>query len=259
MKTGAVLIFVLYFVVPCASLSAASLIRTVGGESMSLVLLEAIPDQGTVVYAIEDQLPEGVYPRDISEGGRYDTFLNKVKWGPFFDDQTRVVSYELVVSIEQEVALVGAVSWDGLEPQAADGPDSAVVPGGGFYSWILERFGVEALLSDQSDPTGDLDNDHVSLLGEFAFGLDPFAIDQPLTRLRLDDQSQLELSIQKRDELGEVTLKFWRSIDMLEWSEFDPGETLRREELGDGIIAVDYAIPRAGSAEFFQLRLSLPE
>ncbi|MGK0239612.1 MAG: hypothetical protein ACI92G_003090 [Candidatus Pelagisphaera sp.] len=238
------------------SASASSLIRTFDD---GLVTLEAVPDPDTVVYAMEEQLPEDAYPRTVSHNGAYDPYLNKVKWGPFFDDAARILSYQIVSSEEIEIPLTGIVSWDGAQAQAAEGPALGIIPGGGFYGWILEQLGAEALLNSESDPAGDLDDDSVGLLGEFVFGLDPLKSDQANIHLQFDPIGPtLELSLQRRINLGEVSVGIWRSSDLQDWAEFDPG-IVTMEDLGEGLQSLDYAWPFSGMPEFIQFRYELPE
>ena len=242
-----------------SSTYGASLNRSIDLVTGVVTLLVA-PDANTVIYALEEQLPEGVFPRDISHEGAYDVYLNKVKWGPFMDDEERILTYQIVVEGETELAITGAASWDGSEAQAAEGAESGVFTGGGFYSWILANFGPEALVDEQVDTSYDSDRDVIGLLGEFVFGLDPNAVDSPETEFHYDRVgSKLELSLRKRAELGEVTLSFWRSPDLEDWTEFDPGDAIDLQNLGEGIEALSYSWPASGGDEFIQLRYSLPD
>lgn len=47
------------------------------------------------VYAVEDQPPVGWQVTQISDGGVFDANNNRVKWGLFFDNSTRVLTYTL--------------------------------------------------------------------------------------------------------------------------------------------------------------------
>jgi hypothetical protein len=59
------------------------------------VMIEVIPAQSTAAYALEDTPPDGWYVSDINEGGTWDSVNKKVKWGPFFDNQQRTVTYKV--------------------------------------------------------------------------------------------------------------------------------------------------------------------
>jgi len=51
------------------------------------------PDPSTQVYAVEDTPPSGWAVSDISHGGLFDGLTEKVKWGFFFDNDPRVLTY----------------------------------------------------------------------------------------------------------------------------------------------------------------------
>lgn len=59
------------------------------------VTLEVTPATNVVVYAVEDQPPDGWAVRSVGNGGVSDTARSpaKVKWGPFFDAQPRTLAY----------------------------------------------------------------------------------------------------------------------------------------------------------------------
>lgn len=48
-----------------------------------------------MVYAAEDQVPAGWTVSQISDPGIFDAFLGKVKWGPFFDANPRILTYQV--------------------------------------------------------------------------------------------------------------------------------------------------------------------
>ena len=58
------------------------------------VELSVDPDTGTQAYALEDSPPAGWIISEINEGGGWDTVNKKVKWGPFFDNTSRVLAYK---------------------------------------------------------------------------------------------------------------------------------------------------------------------
>lgn len=59
------------------------------------VLLKSDPFSGTLVYAVQDDPPDGWTVVSISHGGEYDVETGKVKFGPFHDDARREMTYEL--------------------------------------------------------------------------------------------------------------------------------------------------------------------
>jgi len=58
------------------------------------VSITVIPDSGTQVYAVEDAPPANWVVSDINESGQWDDVNKKVKWGPFFDNNTRTLTYQ---------------------------------------------------------------------------------------------------------------------------------------------------------------------
>ena len=68
-----------------------------------------------LVYAVEETVPSGSSVGKISASGFVDIAQGKIKWGPFFDHQTRLLTYELISpqSAQGEVALVGSGSFNG--------------------------------------------------------------------------------------------------------------------------------------------------
>ena len=87
---------------PCAE--SATITRSVAGTR---VTLDVRPDAGTGVYAVEDSLPAGITPDGTSDNGFWDAHRRKVKWGPFFDNQARLLSYT-VTGNPGTYALTGA-------------------------------------------------------------------------------------------------------------------------------------------------------
>lgn len=70
------------------------------------------PPATTFAYAVEDTVPTGLTPQSIDSGGLWDQANQKVKWGPFFDANPRVLGFRLT-GPNGGYALVGAVSIDG--------------------------------------------------------------------------------------------------------------------------------------------------
>ena len=70
------------------------------------------PPSETSAYAVEESLPEGVTPEEVSDAGSWDTVNRKLKWGPFFDDQARSLTFE-ATGDSGTYSLTGVVSFDG--------------------------------------------------------------------------------------------------------------------------------------------------
>ncbi|MDB4690805.1 Ig-like domain-containing protein [Verrucomicrobia bacterium] len=122
---------------------ASSIARTVTiVESQTIAItLEATPDSAVFVYAVEESVSSGVTAINISDGGSYDAANSLIKWGPWFDAQTRVLSYELEVSDNittgtfpggqgsfdgVNIAINGEVRWDAGETEPTQGSSRVV-------------------------------------------------------------------------------------------------------------------------------------
>ena len=68
-----------------------------------------------LVYALEETVPPGWSVGKISFSGFIDLAHGKIKWGPFFDRESRSLTYELIAPAETtgSVALAGVASFNG--------------------------------------------------------------------------------------------------------------------------------------------------
>jgi outer membrane protein assembly factor BamB len=64
------------------------------GEPLT-VAIKVTPGSGVVVYAVEEQPPEGWLVSAVTGGGALDEPRRKLKWGPFFDDVARTFTYQV--------------------------------------------------------------------------------------------------------------------------------------------------------------------
>jgi hypothetical protein len=80
------------------------------------VTLRATPSSGVSVYAIEDRPPAGWVVGKVSEDGKFDANTGKVKFGPFFDSNSRSLTYEVVAPAREtgEKVFTGSASADGV-------------------------------------------------------------------------------------------------------------------------------------------------
>jgi Concanavalin A-like lectin/glucanases superfamily len=76
--------------------------------------------QPPLAVAVEDVPPQDWQVTEISDNGRYDALNNKVKWGPFYDDFTRTLTYK----ITSPLAATSTVSWEGVV--STDGSGSII-------------------------------------------------------------------------------------------------------------------------------------
>lgn len=101
-------------------LTNASALRTVEHgfiEGAPLkVRLEIQPGQGTLAYTVEETLPDSWIPVAGSGEFTYDRTGGMLKWGPFFDDQSRVLEYQVIPSASTRMRqpMHGVVSCDGV-------------------------------------------------------------------------------------------------------------------------------------------------
>ena len=73
------------------------------------------PLSGILVYAIEDTVPEGWSVVSISGDGSFDAGAGKLKWGPYFDDAARHMSYVAIppAGAASVASFAGTASFDG--------------------------------------------------------------------------------------------------------------------------------------------------
>ncbi len=84
---------------------------TIEGE---VVTITVTPNSDVGVYAVEDVIPERIGVTAINENGEFDSVNRKVKWGPWFDNQPRTLTYTLVPgSFSGTATLSGLASFDG--------------------------------------------------------------------------------------------------------------------------------------------------
>ena len=79
------------------------------------VTITVTPDAATQVYAVEDTPPLGWAVSNINNNGTFDGTNKKVKWGPFFDNSARTLTY-LVTPPAGETGnktFIGSASFDG--------------------------------------------------------------------------------------------------------------------------------------------------
>jgi len=88
----------------------STVVRSItSGTSVSVV---ATPAPTVSAYAVEEDLPSGLTPANISQSGQWDATNLKVKWGPFFDTTARTLSYTVTGS-PGNYTLSGVGSFDG--------------------------------------------------------------------------------------------------------------------------------------------------
>jgi len=81
------------------------------------ITIDVTPEATVVVYAVEDTPPLGWVVSNINEGGTRDDVNKKVKWGPFFDNTPRTLTYDITAPVGASgcYSLSGLASFDGVD------------------------------------------------------------------------------------------------------------------------------------------------
>jgi hypothetical protein len=79
------------------------------------VSISVSPNSATLVYAVQDTPPVGWVVSNINENGQWDSVNKKVKWGPFFDNNIRTLTYQATPPAGESgtKAFYGVGSFDG--------------------------------------------------------------------------------------------------------------------------------------------------
>lgn len=91
------------------------------------VVVLALPDGGTQMVILEEQLPPNWAVSRISHFGVYDAAHHKIKWGPFFDDAARRFTYDVTPDRESiSVVRFDGIAWFDQESVSITGADIVV-------------------------------------------------------------------------------------------------------------------------------------
>lgn len=123
--------------------------RTVGGDGLMTrgipaevlagtafqLSVTSAPASHVAVHAVEDSVPAGWNATQISHGGRLDTNTHRIKWGPYFDATSRILTARITPPPEAGGRIhifQGTASLDG-RPMSIDGASALRVlsPAGG--------------------------------------------------------------------------------------------------------------------------------
>jgi hypothetical protein len=100
---------------------------------------------GTLNVLLEDLPPTGwTAVGNISDGGWYDAGNHKVKWGPFFDDLSRTIAYDLTPpgGAAGEHCFAGSVMFDMDPAQPVEGDDCIAIAVPTLAEWGLVVMGL---------------------------------------------------------------------------------------------------------------------
>jgi hypothetical protein len=93
------------------------------------VTIHVAPGTGTRAFAVEETPPDGWLVRFVNSAGRFDARNKRVKWGPFYGAEPRILTYEVTpLSQVASARFSGSGSFDG-NSQAIDGLAMTYPPG----------------------------------------------------------------------------------------------------------------------------------
>lgn len=91
-------------------------VRNLGRSKVVNIPIKVYADASTVAVGLEMEVPEYWVVTSISDGGQWDDINRKVKWGPYFEDLSRVVRFSARTT-DTKASLSGfdgTVSFDGF-------------------------------------------------------------------------------------------------------------------------------------------------
>ena len=97
------------------SSAVSKLSATFSTNTPLMITVRIDPAAGVSAYVVEDQPPVGWTVSAVSVAGIFDANNRKVKWGPFFDDTARTLTYQAAppASASGIATFAGLVSFDG--------------------------------------------------------------------------------------------------------------------------------------------------
>jgi len=89
-------------------------LRVNPGEPM-MVHIPVIPPAAASTFAVEEKLPVGWSVAQVSDDGIYDAKMGCIRWGPFLDNHSRTLSYQITPprNVTTLGEFKGQVSFDG--------------------------------------------------------------------------------------------------------------------------------------------------
>ena len=121
------------------------------------VTITVTPAAGVLAHAVDDQVPTGWEVLGVSHGGVFDATNSRVKWGPFYDDGLRDLSYDIIPAGANSLATFnGTASFDGFNVPITGNRTIAINSGGLPLRWtasLVDAQGPAFLLSGESSST----------------------------------------------------------------------------------------------------------
>lgn len=157
----------------------------VAGEAVEIAVT-VTPPAGAQSYAVEETVPAGATPSNISDNGQIDGAQNQIKWGPFFDATPRRLHYRLSFPAAEPrlFTFTGLASVDG--ETLPIGGSAAIRPGARLHwttlprqgRWTLRVYGDPGTRSQVERSTNLIDWSPVAVVTNMTGGLEvPLPID----------------------------------------------------------------------------------
>lgn len=113
------------------------------------VTIDVHPNPDTQAYVVQEDPPSSWVPSEINDGGFYDEASGLIKWGPFFGEASRVLSYSLATpgGAYGTAHFNGTISVDGISESICG--DTSVT-GGSYHpadlndDWVISNDEVTA-------------------------------------------------------------------------------------------------------------------
>lgn len=224
-------------------------------ETTGTVSLE-VPAQ-TGFYVVEEMLPPGVVPFEISDNGHFESTTATIRWGLFEDEAVnlnyRMASASVVIdSVTGEI-----VDQDSFT--AFTGDTQVSLSEGNYEGWVLSNLPDATLGSFLTLRSANPDEDAWRNDIEYSLTLDPLRYDQPsLLVKRLGPNQGIELSAKIRAGLDPSEYK----IDWIRLGDgedpFAPGLAMPsslQADNGDPDSVQLISIVNPVDTDFFQLRV----
>lgn len=200
------------------------------GETKTINILVE-PGPGVLSYALEEQIPTGwtISDGSISDNGRFDFDSGTLRFGPFFDDKIRNLSYQLIPPEDARggVAISGVLSFNGITTPTG-GQRFLTPPPSSYADWI-QKMGSNL---SSSDPMADPSGTGISNLLRYALGMNLDSISRErLPRLQFSESPDGEplragLQFTISSTTDDLHLSLEVSTDLQNWSPLPEGNLI---------------------------------
>ena len=142
-------------------------VRVIEGDEVTLTIS---PGAETLSYAVEERVPAGLTAENPTEGGIFDVHSRTLRWGPFFDNKDRSLSYQLsaqnggsnlftvsgTLSVDGvDLGIEGDTEWRSeVDPVASSGEAVRLIESGAVRINVEPNEDVVAYALEELVPTG---------------------------------------------------------------------------------------------------------